>query len=82
MHQKSGGPGGAPEERGPGARRGPGGALRFLGTSNSDFADFESLFGRFLQILTVFKHVEVGSSPKESDFDLFARVGRRGANFC
>ena len=25
-----------------------------------------------------FKHVEVGSSPKEPDFDLFARVGRRG----
>ena len=31
-----------------------------------------------LRILTVFKHVEVGSSPKEPDFDLFARVGRRG----
>ncbi len=28
----------------------------------------------------VFKHVEVGSSPKEPDFDLFARVGRRGGD--
>ncbi len=26
----------------------------------------------------VFRYVEVGSSPKEPDFDLFARVGRRG----
>ena len=48
------GPGGAPEgpRRGPGGalrapegpRRGPGGALRFLGTSKSDFADFDVLF--------------------------------------
>ena len=79
------GPGGAPEgpRRGPGGaregpRRGPGGALRFLGTSNSDFVDFDGFYSVFFQILTVFKHVEVGSSPKEPDFDLFARVGRRG----
>ena len=32
-------PGGAPE--------GPGGALLFLGTSKSDFADFVSLFFQF-----------------------------------
>jgi hypothetical protein len=71
------GPGGAPE--GPsGPRRGPGGALRFLGTSKSDFADVVGFVFRFLQILTVFRHVEVGSFPKEPDFDLFARAGRRG----
>ena len=78
------GPGGAPEgprrgsRRGPGGalrapegpRRGPGGALRFLGTSKSDFVDFDVFFLHVLHILTVFKHVEVGSSPKEPDFDL------------
>ena len=71
------GPGGAPE--GPsGPRRGPGVALRFLGTSKSDFADFDFVFYMCLRNLTVFRHVEVGSSPKDPDFDLFARVGRRG----
>ena len=62
--------------RGPeGPRRGPGGALRFLGTSKSDFADVDGFVFLFLQILTVVRHFEVGSSPKEPDFDLFARVG-------
>ncbi len=70
------GPGGAPEPSGP--RRGPGGALRFLDTSNSDFADFDGVVVHFVLIVTVFSHVEVGSSPKEPDVDLFARVGRRG----
>ena len=28
----------------------------------------------------VLKHVEVGSSPKDPDFDLFVRVGRRGGD--
>ncbi len=37
-----------------------------------------SLLLLFLKILTVLTHVEVGSSPMEPDFDLFARVGRRG----
>ncbi len=31
--------------------------------------------------MTVFRHVEVGSSPKEPDFDLSARVGRRPYEF-
>ncbi len=31
-------------------------------------------------MLVVFRHVEVGSSPKEPDFDLFASVGRRGVD--
>ena len=60
------------------ALQGPGGALRFLGTSKSDSADFDGFVSVRLQILAVFRHVEVGSSPKEPDFDLFARVGRRG----
>ncbi len=29
------------------------------------------VFFIFLQILIVFKHAEVGSSPKEPDFDIF-----------
>ena len=38
---------------------GPGGALRFLGTSKSDFADFVIFLKVFVQVLTVFRHVEV-----------------------
>jgi hypothetical protein len=59
-----------------GAPEGPGGALRFLVTPKSDSADFDG----FLKFLAVVRHVEVGSSPKEPDFDLFARVGRRGGD--
>ena len=53
----------------------------FLATSKSDSADHDRVFLHFLWILTVFKHVEVGSPPKEPDFDLFARVGRREPDF-
>ena len=56
-----------------GPRRGPGGALRFLGTSKSDFVYFD-VFSCFFIDFDGFKHVEVGSSPKEPEFDLFARA--------
>ncbi len=82
------GPGGARRAlRAPeGPPRGPGGALRAPEGPRRGppvFRHVEVGFCPvstfcFKRILTVFKHVEVGSSPKEPDFDLFARVGRRG----
>ena len=44
------------------------------------FSLFFSLFDRFLAFSRFRAHVEVGSSSKEPAFDLFARVGRRGAS--
>ncbi len=62
-----------------GSRRGSGGALRFLGTSKSDSVDFDGFSFSFTDF-GGFRYVEVGSPPKEPDFDLFASVGRRGGD--
>ncbi len=69
------GPGGAllaPE----GPRRGPP-VFRHVEVG---FCRFWVFFLQFLEILTVLKHVKVGSSPKDSVFEVFAREGRRGGD--